>query len=183
MKLNSAFQCTMVATGFASTLKNGEVVTEPQGPPLPSGHVCCVKNWEELPFSLHFILNSWSSCLSLEYMKTKGREMVLGWEESDIQRLLPYLSFVMLCPFFFLPLLNWMLLVLGIFLFTVSPQECCSPKVCPVSESTLRLDASGWGDLNSFSVTRCSLALSPALSFNSLISVLIRSQPGDCSLW
>lgn len=101
MKLNSAFQCTMVATGFASTLKNGEVVTEPQGPPLPSGHVCCVKNWEELPFSLHFILNSWSSCLSLEYMKTKGREMVLGWEESDIQRLLPYLSFVMLCPFFF----------------------------------------------------------------------------------
>lgn len=47
-----------------------------------------------------------------------------------------------------------------------------SPKVCPVSESMMRLDASGWGDLNSFSVTGCSLAISPALSFNSLTSEL-----------
>lgn len=65
--------------------------------------MCAVSRIGKNCFSTSILawLNSWSSCLSLEYMKTKGREMVLGWEESDIQRLLPYLSFVMLCPFFF----------------------------------------------------------------------------------
>lgn len=96
--------------------------------------------------------------------------MVLDWEGSDVLRLLSYLPFVMLYPFFFFAKLD--VPCLGHLPIYCESSGVLSPKICPVSESMPRLDASGWGDLNSFSVTGCSLAISPALSFNSLTSEL-----------
>lgn len=173
-----AFQCLMVATGSTSILKSGEVVTEPLGPHYYLA-TCAVsgigKNCPQ--FCLEFMI--FLSLIRICENKRWGNGSGLGsiWHPT-------FIPLSVICDALsFFHFLNWTLLVLGMFPFTLILKSAAAPEsflwVNPRWD-WLHLVEEIWIHL-----ARVNVLLQSLLPWVSIPSYqcLIQSQSGDCSLW